>query len=247
MLHQIIEPPILKKDIRQAIRLMRMKDEVDMLVFDSNTFYYQLSSGRKVSGSMPRSELPPLLRRGNWFHNRWCEYWISKFRKAFPDCEIIRDDSLGSHGIAKEALLSKGDLSDVLPDFLVIFPERAPHRRITVAFEIERTRKSNLRIHEKLKKYLDETRIDGLVYVCDNARLAETIRMLYVEKLQARSQRTKHYGSNFFLFSDSMSAGPDPLSRLYNANAQKVSLENWCHTLRTTKPENRNDSKFKDA
>lgn len=249
-----VQPPIGKKDLRQALGILRRNNEVNMLVGDHQTFYYQLSQAlparRKVAGHLnchPDELIQPLLRRQDWFHNQWCQVWASMIQKQFPTVKIVREHDIGANGMAREILLVSERDIDVLPDFLVMFPPTEGFESINLAFEIERTRKSNARILKKFRKYLHETKIDGLIYVCDSGRLSETIRTLYQEKLIAGATRVKHYGENFFLFSDSLSAGPMPLERLFNASALQVSFSNWCHQLLSTKRTIRRDAQFKDA
>lgn len=254
MLHKMTAPPIQKKNLRQAIGIMRKKGLIDMVVGDSQTFFYQLHQARPnrlaVASRLNCNETKParpLLRRQDWFHNEWCEFWALIIKRAFPDVEIIREHSIDSHIVAKNILLQNGTELDLMPDLLIIFPKTATQEKVNIAFEIERTRKSDLRIIKKLKKYIFETHVDGLIYVCDSGRLAETIRLLYQKKTIEGAHRKRGYSDYFFLFSDSMSAGPSPLASFYNANGQPTSLINWCHKLRATKQTLRRDAQFLDA
>lgn len=253
-LQKMIEPPIQKKNIRQAIGILRKKGIVDVLAYDSQTFFYQLNQ------SMPaRKEAAlkikcgeaiaprPLLRRQDWFHNEWCEFWSLIIKRAFPDSEIIRDFDIEAHDGAKQILLQSGGDLDLLPDFLVLFPKTNNHEKVSLAFEIERTRKSDSRIQKKLKKYIFESHIDGLIYVCDSGRMSETIRQLYEKKVLEKAHKKRGYADHFFLFSDSMSAGDSPLLSFYNANLQPTSLVERCHKLRKTKLTLRRDDQFLNA
>jgi hypothetical protein len=252
MLHQLIKPQIPKKNLRQALGILRRKGEVDMLVGSHQTFYYQFSQALPVRKKLakdlncdPNDLIQPLLRRQDWFHNQWCQLWSGIIKQAFPDVQIIREHDIGSNEIAREVLLVNERDIDLLPDFLVMFPQTEKSEAVSIAFEIERTRKSDKRILRKFRKYLNETKIDGLIYICDSGRLSETIRMLYQEKLLANAYRVKHYGDHFFLFSDSMSAGSQPLNRFFNAKAEAVSLDHWCNRLLATKRNLRRDAQFK--
>ena len=254
MLHRMTAPPIQKKNLRQAIGIMRRKGLVDMVVGDHQTFFYQLHQALPVRsevaaklGCDEEKIARPLLRRRDWIHNEWCEFWSLIVKRAFPDVEIIREHDIDSHGIAKNILQQNGKALDLMPDFLMIFPKTATHEKVSVAFEIERTRKSDARIQNKLKTYIYETHVDGLIYVCDSGRLSETIRQLYQKNTLAKAHKKRGCADNFFLFSDSMSAGASPLASFYNANGQPTSLINWFGKLRTTKQTLRRDVQFLDA
>lgn len=250
-LQKMIEPTIQKKNLRQALGILRKKGLVDMLVGDHRTFFYQLSQSDRVRNEVASkigvhsSELVmPLFRRQDRYHNQWCDYWAARLKDAFPDVEIVREHTIGGHQLAKELLLANDSNDDLLPDVLVVFPKTDTTERVAIAFEIERTRKSDKRILRKFKKYLNETRIDGLVYVCDSGRLSETIRTLYETKLLAKAHRVAHYKEHFFLLSSALSASPDPMATFQNVNRKPVSLVDWCNTLRSTKLRFRRETQF---
>jgi hypothetical protein len=178
-------------------------------------------------------------------HNQWCEYWALLIKRQFPQAEIVREHTINSHEIAKRILQLQQRDFDLMPDFLLIFPKTETNEATHIAFEIERTRKSDERILRKFKKYLNGTKTDGLIYICDSGRLSETIRLLYQTKLLASSHRVKHYGDHFFLFSDSLDGGGPSLPRLFNSNATTVSFHNWCGYLLSTKWTKRRDENFK--
>lgn len=254
MLHRMTEPRIQKKNLRQAIGILRGKGLIDMIASDPQTFFYQLHQAlpvrREVASSL-NCEIEqterPLLRRQDWIHNEWCEFWSLNIKRAFPEVEIIREHDIDSHNIAKNILQQNGRALDLMPDFLMIFPKTMAQEKVSIAFEIERTRKSNARIQNKLKTYIYETHVDGLIYVCDSGRLSETIRMLYQQNTSARAHKKRGYADHFFLFSDSMSAGANPINSFYNANGQPTSLITWCNQLRSTKQTLRRDAQFQNA
>jgi hypothetical protein len=96
-----------------------------------------------------------------------------------------------------------------------------------IAFEIERTRKSDKRVLNKLKKYATATKIDGLVYICDSARLAETVRRLYEQTLSKNRLRIGHYSDFFFLFSNAIVPEVEPLKNIFNARGERIDLFDW--------------------
>lgn len=254
MIQRMISPAISKKDLRQSIGILKRRGMVEMLVGDSQEFFYQLNQARpsriKVSTVLHCEESETarrLLRRQDWFHNQWCEFWSLLVRRAFPSAEIIREHNIEGHRIAKSILQQGGSDLELMPDFVAIIPGSESQQKLNLAFEIERTRKSDTRILKKLKTYIYETHIDGLIYVCDSGRLSETIRLLYQQKAAEKSHKKSGYVDNFFLFSDSMTAGKNPLSSLYNAVGEPTDLVSWIGRLRSTKQTLRRDAHFKDA
>lgn len=250
MLQRMTDPQMKKKKLRRALGSLRGKNMINRLSLDPHTVYYQISQAKpnrelvsEIINASPESIEKPLLRRQDWMHNQWCDYWTYVIRRMYPEAYVIREHDIGSHELAKEILLVKGNESDVLPDLLVMFPKNE-FGQINIALEIERTRKSNSRILRKFKKYMSETRIDGLVYLCDSGRLSETLRTLYETNFIAKSNRISHYRQNFFLFADSMSGGGPPYNDFYNAEGKPTSFASWCNLLRTVRASQRRDQNF---
>ncbi len=242
-----------KKDLRQAFGLLKKRGLVDMLVGGERLFFYQLNQSLRAREEAARmigcgsSELSrPLLRRQDRYHDQWCEFWSWHLRRAFPKVEIVREFQINSTEIAANVLQLKQVDYELMPDFLMFLPSENGGR-VTIAFEIERTRKSEKRLLRKFKRYMEETRVDGLVYVCDSGRLSETIRTLYETKLLDHSMRVRHYAENFFLFSDSLTGGTRPLESFFNSNAQPTSITSWCRTLCSTSRNARRDANFNYA
>lgn len=252
MISKMLEPTPRKKSVRKAVGVLRKRELVDMVVGNGKTFFYQLHQSSpnrkavelKLAGNQSITQRP-LLRKQEWVHNEWSDFWALIVKRAFPEVQIVREHDIDSHEIAKSILRHDGEELDLMPDLLLIFPATsADQQKVSIALEIERTRKSNKRIQRKLKKYIFETHLDGLIYICDSGRLSETIRMLYEQKTIERAHKKSGYANNFFLFSDSMSAGANPLETFYNAAGQSTSLHNWIPTLRSTKMTLRRDLKF---
>jgi hypothetical protein len=251
LLHQMTEPPAEKKNLRQSLGLLKKKGLIESVSFNPQTTFYHLAQSYPsrnetagILGLEAKELVQPLLRKQDWIHNQWTEYWIHSIRRLFPEGEFVRENTIGSHEISNRVLQLQTRDFDLMPDFLLIFPKTETSEATYIAFEIERTRKSDQRIVRKFKKYLNGTKIDGLIYICDSGRLSETIRLLYQTKLVAQAHRVKHYGDHFFLFSDSLDGGGPKLNRLLNANGNPIQLKNWCKLLRSTKWTQRRDLAF---
>jgi hypothetical protein len=251
LLHRMTEPPAPKTNLRQSLSILKKKGLVNSVSIDSQKTFYHLSQAkpdREAVADMinvnAETLSQPLLRKQDWMHNQWCEYWIHLLSKLFPEAAIIREQSIAEHDAAKGILQLQERDFDLMPDFLLSFPKTETAAATHIAFEIERTRKSNERLMRKFRKYLNRTKIDGLIYICDSGRLSETIRLLYETKLVAQAHRIKHYGDHFFLFSDSLAGGGPTLDRLMNAKSQPVEIQHWCRLLRETKWTQRRDAEF---
>ncbi len=239
-LGNMIEPRMREKKLRRALERLLHNGIVERRKSD-RTYYFisQAPVARtacsKILGGHPDDFLQPLLKRSDWHHQELCEYWAFILKGVFPQANIVRDREILSHELATDIMMADRDGYDLFPDLLLIFTRESFESAVSVAVEIERTRKSNKRLTRKLKTYATQTHIDALLYICDSGRLADTIRMLY-EKLQhAGYNRGKHYSEFYFLFSDAIDTAINPLDRIFSAHGRRVKLDEWIRPLLDTK------------
>ena len=241
VLSRIVNPKMSKRNLRKCLQLLARKGFIESFHYSSQGTYYMVSqslsnrSKAAVFSNQQSEQLKqPLIRKQDLFHNQWCEYWIVTIKRFFPEAQIIREMEIGSDSFAKNVLnLAYADY-DLRPDFLLTIPKTETANTVCIAFEIERSRKSDERILRKLSKYMDRTQLDGLIYICDSGRLSETIRLLYQNNLLPKSEKQKRFGENFFLFSDSLDGGGEAFDRLFNACGKPTSFKNWCGYLGST-------------
>lgn len=251
LLFRMLTPSMSKKNIRKSLQILRDKNLIEVVQSTTQINFYMVAQGpasriksAEVLGCHPDEIKQPFLRKQDWFHNQWCEYWILNMKRSFPGVKIVREGEINSDQIAMNVLGIKNHDFDLRPDFLLMIPKTQTTEAVNLAFEIERTRKSEQRLIRKFKKYMGETSLDGLIYICDTGRLSETIRLLYQNKLMARSQRQKRFGENFFVFSDTLDGGGPRLSRLFNACGKPTTFEKWCGYLTSTNWTKRRDEEL---
>ncbi len=241
VLSRIVQPKMSKRNLRKCLQLLTRKGFIESFNYSSQGTYYMVSQSlpnrskaAEFSNQLVANLKQPLIRRQDLFHNQWCEYWIAKIKGLYPEAKMTREIEILSDSFAKNVLnLAYADY-ELRPDFLLTIPKSDTTNTICIAFEIERTRKSDERILRKLGKYMDRTQLDGLIYICDSGRLSETIRLLYQNNLLPTSEKQKRFGENFFLFSDSLDGGGESFNRLFNACGKPTSFKNWCGYLGST-------------
>jgi hypothetical protein len=251
LLFRMLTPSMSKKNIRKSLQVLRDKNLIEVVQSTTQITFYMVAQGpasRAKSAQIlkchPDEIKQPLLRKQDWFHNQWCEYWIMNMKRQFFNADIVREGEINSDHMAMNILGLRNQDFDLRPDFLLMIPKTETTEAVNLAFEIERTRKSEQRLIRKFKKYMGETSLDGLIYICDSGRLSETIRLLYQTKLLTRSQRQKRFGENFFVFSDSLDGGGPMLSRLFNACGKPTTFEKWCGYLTSTSWAKRRDEEL---
>lgn len=178
-------------------------------------------------------------------HSEDCAVWCELLRHLFPNSLVLRDFQLYGRSDAAAILMSKGEEFEFLPDILFSLPISGSDKKIYVAVEVERTVKKETRLLRKLRKYAEQTRVDGLIYICNQASLQEKLRSIYHSKVLCQARRIDHYGKNFFLFSDGTRSADPGLPLMFNAALENVSLPTWMRTLADTKNGGRSDAIFK--
>jgi hypothetical protein len=220
-------------------------------VFGGSAVYYQIRHKPEVLGEVackigtdPDTLRPPNPRHQELIHSEACAVWAENLKLLFPSARIMREHRFASDLAATQELLSDGNDYELRPDLLLLQEVGEELDRLSVAVEIERSRKSDTRIITKLEKYATETHLDGVIYFCETDMISERIRLLYKCKILDGARRVKHYADNFFLFSDvtSVTMNSEPLLR--NAANQCVSLKRWMQYCEDNPRNTRRDTNF---
>jgi DNA-binding Lrp family transcriptional regulator len=256
-LEKLLTPQISRRRLQDATK--RMADQ-GLIVrrFDSlpsNVGHYYQLSGRQAN----RERIAQILncdegtlsihpfRTQELQHTQCCAIWANRLQHLFPGAQILRDFDFKRHAIAGQYLLSSGEDFELRPDLLIVLPHADSKSQVVVAIEIERTRKSNKRLLQKLRSLCTRTRLDGVLYLCDKNTIETALRTIYCSNVVQKAHRIRHYGNNFLLLSDGTQTHSDPEPRVYNVSQNSVSLTSWMNLLLTTQPRERRDSAFDQA
>lgn len=253
-LHKILEPPMKKSSLRKSLQLLKKKGAVSTRMSNGGKVFYEISQkvkGREVAAKIldcqPNELFQAICHDRDWVHTELTEYWIALFQNQFPEAIAIRESDFYTNDVAQKIMLIKKDEFELRPDFLLLFPKTAESERVSVAVEIERSRKSTRRLAAKVKKYADQTFVDGLIYVCDSNRISETIRLIYRNKILDRAHRIKHYADHFLLFSSAINTYVHPMEHIFDSAERRISVDKWMEYLRSTKRNSRRDSEFRNV
>jgi hypothetical protein len=198
-----------------------------------------------ASISLPSEELvQPHFRHAELLHSEDCAIWCELLRLILPNVRVQRDYQFSACVEAQEILLSRGEERDLAPDILLVAPTPNGTDRIYIAVEIERSAKGEKRLIRKLRKYAEQTRLDGLIYICGSASIQRKLLAVYKSKVADRALRISHYADDFFLFADGRAdiRSGEPL--MLNAAGKNVPLRSWMRTLGETKDDKNDDSVF---
>lgn len=152
-LNRMIEPRMRKKKLKETLLRLRRKGfvatryvgEIKVFYFISQQQANRIQLSKRLNCRPAELFQPPLSHR-DWIHSEACEFWIFIFKRLFQDAEIIREREFSDHEFAKSILLIKNDDFELRPDFLLIFKKGADSEPVSIAVEVERTRKSNRRL-----------------------------------------------------------------------------------------------------
>ncbi len=253
-LEACIAKPIKRRKLNQLLASMEEHGQLTKTYarqFGRAGVFYRISGNEGWQATiaealeMNRSELAEQGVRGfDLLHSEACAMWNEYLRLLFPEATVIHESNFSAYEELQSVLLQRDFDRDFIPDLVMMFPENAVGEKVYVAFEIERSPKKRSRLQTKLSKYADETRFDGVVYICQSNDISRRLSDVYNSSIFRRSLRIQHYGANFFLFSDGTSevSSTDPL--LFNAALDRVKLSEWIMELRSRSLFDRRDSKF---
>lgn len=241
-LMRVLNPPMKKKKLQMALSRLSRKGFIRKRhekIFCGSGVFYQISQYRndririaKKLGCSSEILEQPEFRYRELIHNDNCALWMSAIWKQLPDAQIIRDFDFGNSELAQKIMSLDIDERDLRPDFLMILPNGESSRRpISIAVEIEKTRKTDKRIIKKLYKYANRSHVDGVIYVCENERLKDILQHILITDVLKKARRIEHYPQNFFLFSDSVDNYDSNETLLFNSEQKIVSLLCWVQYL----------------
>ena len=250
-----LEPSIQRKrlyEVLQRLRKSRLVTQRLYLGLGKSAFFYDITKEPKlmdmvsrVIGSDIAKARRPHFRRIEMIHSENCAIWKEVFKRLFPEARIIREHEFYGNREVSQLLLSQGDDRETDPDLLLIFKSKVDDGPVSVAIEIERTPKSRVRLIRKLRKYARQTRLDGVIYICEETALSERLRGVYNSWVLNDALRVKHYGNNFILFTDGVFNPAQGEPMMFNAALENVSLTAWMHQLKHTATSSRRDLKFR--
>ncbi|MCM0606585.1 MAG: hypothetical protein KA715_10885 [Xanthomonadaceae bacterium] len=139
-------------------------------------------------------------------HWQDCVIWSKRFSDLYPDAKVISDFKIAQDKSARETLLipDDGDV-DLFPDLLLRIPSIHSSNTINIAVEVERSIKSKFRLAKKLKKFASRSRLDGVLYVCSNPKISDSLQRVYKMRVLPTALRIQHYGDNFLMFLNTQS------------------------------------------
>jgi len=221
-------------------------------VFRGGGVFYQISQKSVVGaavavtlGCTPDEVKQPYFISRELLHSESCAIWIHFLEHHFPEALVIRDFEFSKNADANEILYVEKNNFEFVPDILLIFPKTKSSPKLAVGFEIERTRKTEERIRNKLKKYANETLLDGVIYLCESDDVSKEIRRVYRKSVLGQSMRISHYGNNFLVTQDELLNLKKNKIKMLNLKNENIFLDDWICTLRKRDRADRRDEDFR--
>jgi len=248
---KLVNPPMVELQLRLALIRLNKRNLIkkrNEKIFGGHGTFYQIPQTRNEKGKvadflqMPAHYLDqPDFRYRELVHNEDCAMWINTIKHLLPDAMCIRDFEFDRNPLAKKIMALERTDIDLKPDFIFLLKDGSDKKFMSIAFEIEKSRKSDERLIKKLYKYAQASHVDGVIYVCESIRIKEILQHLYTEKVIRESKRVEHYPHNFFLFSNDVDNCLKNDVELFNSEGKPVSFLNWTHYLQNTSFNQRKD------
>ncbi len=252
-LAQVLRPPMSLRSIQAATKRLRDKGLI-VPHFESvqyGTNFYRIPHDPIIRERISRwLEIPAdQLRQPKFFskelqHTTQATLWATRMADLFPDGEVVRDLQILRNKTYSEMIGFKGEVAELVPDVLLSFKRKTGIGRTTVAVEVEKTRKSAFRLNKKLRKLTARSRLDGVIYVCENGGVSDAIKAVLETQELLRSRRIGHYAAAFLMFVDCSEIYKTSMPEMFNVEGKRVSLKKWVDTLRKISANFRRDSHF---
>lgn len=252
-LSQLMTPQISPRSLRYAISRLSDKGFIER-VYDQhgNPFsFFRLTTNFAKLAAI-RNELncdliaakEAAVRRSDLYHTEQCAIVTQLFRHRFMDFSAIGESQFVDHPIVSHVLLEKQADFRMRPDIMLVAKTNSSSP-VTIAIEVERTLKTNDRVHQKLLSFAKQSLLDGVIFISSSDRISEQARRIYNNQVVINSKRISHYGNNFFLFGTwPIDSSKNDLLFL-NAALENTSAKLWLEQLVMTKNGGRSDRKIK--
>ena len=250
----ILIPVIQRKKLNEVLgRLLRRRliIKLQARLFGDGGIFYQINQNPKVWGEIslvtglaPKSLFQPQFRSVELLHSESCAVWAVAFERLNPLSILLRDFSLRNSQMARQILLEIDNDIELIPDLLIVQLSEDGKTLVSVAVEIERYMKTDMRTLIKLKRFAAGSRLDGVIWLCDNDGIAERLKRLYNTRVKDRAHRISNYGSNFMLFQNECFPSSRPTLNLQNAASESVDFNSWIGALQSKNSHERFDVNF---
>jgi DNA-binding Lrp family transcriptional regulator len=254
LIAEVARPRISVRDARKAIRRLTSKGIIcphhESVARNLGRFYrisHDMLAREQVSKwlCVPAEELrQPKFFAKEQAHTSKCALWSAFLSDEFEGVEVVRDLQVIKRRLYSGSRESIDDLRELVPDIVLNFPGEMVSETVSIGFEIERSRKLSKRLVRKLDKIVNRSVLDGVVYVCDTGGVRDSIAAVLKEYRLLKSERIKHYGSAFILFTDDAVVSKETQPTLINVEGKTVKLKAWVSALLRISADYRRSSHF---
>lgn len=255
---QILKPKITDRRLREILQRLSQKGfivtQYDKLFGNRGVFYRltenpdRLKKIALLTGISHHEINPPFIRHSELLHSQGCATWTVKLGEIFPESKILCEHEFSHQNeYGKYFWVNKNKAHfDQRPDVLLTLPKADGTRGVCIAIEIERHHKSRKRLSEKIKKYTDESLVDGVIYVCSNDSIQRRLIDAYKSKTHHDLIRIRNYKHHFLVFATEKQKFENFNPLLISTDGDTLRLKDWIDTfVRLTRFELR-DTSFTD-
>ena len=256
-LMNLMTPAIKERRLLDSLARLKRKEFIQSRfekVFAGTGTFYQITQAEdarsmvsKILNCNAEYLKQPQFSYRELLHSQSCAVWCHYLKRVIPSVRIVRDYEFKNCEQSKAILQWSDKQSDLSPDLLLLLPNTKTQESVTIAVEIEKSRKSDERLLKKISKFANSSLVDGVIYLCDTDYLAEVVRQIYKSRVLYSAHRIKQYANNFFMFSNSLDEQKYDSLNLYNAALKNVSLLTWTSYLTKTYCNKRRDHEIETS
>ena len=141
------------------------------------------------------------LRFSHYFHESDVALTAHALLSSYPDAEVFQDWKLNSQNDLRRLLSDSLRRLHILPDLVVKFPRQNENLQETwIGIEVERSRKTNARVNEKLTLLSNKSGLDGVLYLATQESIMKKLHLIYMGLKPQTSPRIRHYADEFLAY-----------------------------------------------
>jgi hypothetical protein len=253
-LETVLRPAIKRRALRAVLQRLQengfLNRRYDRL-FGGSAVHYQISRDPRfwsyINQTIGRKDTEfkqSYFSHRELRHSEACAVWAEEFKRWLPQALVLRDHQYCSDRKLLERLILSSESASTLPDILIFLPAKDETRRVVIGVEIERTRKTDKRLAQKLAKYAIRTRLDAVIYISETDRILDAIRAIYSSTLIKKALRISHYGHHFLMLSTGRKTADGSDLMMANAALGNMNFKDWAQHLVERSHHERRDKYF---
>jgi DNA-binding MarR family transcriptional regulator len=243
----LLQPPISKSGVKQALKVLRQKK---LIVTSKSSlelyrkYYYQLSltgNTRPIIGKIlnlpPMALHYPVLHNHDMGNSQDCAIWCNWFGRMFPNSVVARDIHYKSDTSFKMPFAIDSVDWKHRPDMLMRIASQDSKREFTFAIDLHKDWMNHGKWMTKMLKLYNSGAVRGVIYFGPFRSVESLFKYIAHEQKYTQSRINKCFRDNFILLGTGAWSNSESAPVMFGSDGFPVSLREWINTRSKTEEE----------